>query len=472
MVPPVQFFLGMSDGWFRKIVGPAATATNPLNKQISGLTTRINSLWSPDGTILWAGGQRHATPANSNTLRKSVDGGTNWTDESAGVEATGSPPGALVEIQRVWGLPESANLIYAAGSEASGPYRIWKHTGTTWPEDFDVTAAGGNRPIGLSGRTANDTWCAARHAGASFAGLLQWNGTIWQFDGVLPGSFSSTYDVAVSSSRVFVLVNEAGAYNVYSAAGFGGPWTKEVTPWSSSFIHDTEGNGTALSIDDEGGLWVWLAFSSDHRVFHRSPAGVWSTSLTTNKAGTTIGGIWAADKNNICACRDGWIFLTDDGGSTWSEYDTSSTWGFSGKANGVWGFLPDPDPPVITPIDPVDGATDVAKDKAITFSITDATSVELDQTVVYVRGEIVYNGGIVADGWTVTFTDVITERLGEVTPPALERWRATEQVEVRVTTADLNANTADRRWSFTAIRNLGVQIYPMILGGVRKQDEG
>lgn len=128
--------------------------------------------------------------------------------------------------------------------------------------------------------------------------------------------------------------------------------------------------------------------------------------------------------------------------------------------------------PVITPINPINGATAVAKDQPIQFRIDSDSAINLALTVVYVRGDAVYNGGKLADGWAASFSGAVDSLICEVTAPTLERWRAAEVVAVHVLTVDADPDTADARWSFTAIRTLGVRIYPMILGGVRKQDEG
>lgn len=126
----------------------------------------------------------------------------------------------------------------------------------------------------------------------------------------------------------------------------------------------------------------------------------------------------------------------------------------------------------ITPVTPAPDAVDVDKAASIKFVIEATSTIDLHQTVVRVRGAAVYNGGKIADGWIVTFVGSSTEKACEVIAPTLERWRALEQVAVHATAVDVAAQSADERWSFTAIRTLRTSIYPMILGGVRKQDEG
>ncbi len=156
----------------------------------------------------------------------------------------------------------------------------------------------------------------------------------------------------------------------------------------------------------------------------------------------------------------------------WSEAPPTTP--FNGNLGGSLVLVTDPDPPEITPIDPVDGETEVEKDHLIKFTVTDAdTGVDLSTVILNVDGVVVYSDQRVqVDGWGVSM-EAITDGYAFIARPTKREtyYTSNEDVQVTVHASDLNGNPASEQWTFSTIRNLWIRIYPMILGGVRTNDE-
>ena len=131
-------------------------------------------------------------------------------------------------------------------------------------------------------------------------------------------------------------------------------------------------------------------------------------------------------------------------------------------------------PPEITPVDPVDGETEVEKDHFIKFTVIDTESgVDPASVILIVDGVEVYSDQKVqADGWSM-LVEAITDGYSFIATPTSREtyYTSNEDVQVTVHASDLSDNSASESWTFSTIRNLWIRIYPMILGGIRTSDE-
>lgn len=129
-------------------------------------------------------------------------------------------------------------------------------------------------------------------------------------------------------------------------------------------------------------------------------------------------------------------------------------------------------PPLITIVKPADNAEGVEKNTPIIFDLTDAGSINLDETRAAVRGELVISAGEnISEDWAATITAIASGYRFELTPKPVMYYRNQETVTVAVHTADDSAETADASWSFAAAaRAFTVSIYPLILSSLRKGD--
>ena len=104
-------------------------------------------------------------------------------------------------------------------------------------------------------------------------------------------------------------------------------------------------------------------------------------------------------------------------------------------------------PPVITPLDPVDGETDVARSKKLHIRLTDAVGIVLSLTHVSVNGLIWVLGGVGVNGAVIEATP--NDELGFdllVTPPA--PYPISSRQEVLVIASNTDSLTTSLIYSF------------------------
>lgn len=129
--------------------------------------------------------------------------------------------------------------------------------------------------------------------------------------------------------------------------------------------------------------------------------------------------------------------------------------------------------PVITPISPLAGATEVIKNASIFFSVVDTvTGVALTETRVWMRGFLVYDGVRFTEGWRQSVVSSITDGyLFNLVPDRFEYARANVEHKVGVNAEDTSSNPSNETWIFTATSELGLGTYRFILGSIRDKDE-
>jgi hypothetical protein len=129
--------------------------------------------------------------------------------------------------------------------------------------------------------------------------------------------------------------------------------------------------------------------------------------------------------------------------------------------------------PTITPIEPVSGATNVVKTKAVVFTAVDpALGVALATIQAWVRGVLVLQNGINADpNWKVEIAVITDGFRVTLTPFRLAYYRNLEIVGIRAYAEDTATNATNLAWSFTSERSSTLKTYSMLTAGIRKLDE-
>lgn len=118
---------------------------------------------------------------------------------------------------------------------------------------------------------------------------------------------------------------------------------------------------------------------------------------------------------------------------------------------------------------PDDGSEDVAKTTPLLISFTDIAHTD---ALIYVRGELIYNGpaDAFAAGWQGS-SYAANDDSGydfAIVPDTFNRWRAGEVVTIMA-----SVGSVEEAWSFTAADSvLGTDpIYGMVIRSLRKMDE-
>lgn len=257
--------------------------------------------------------------------------------------------------------------------------------------------------------------------------VVWWNGSVWQK--------TSTAD--------------KGPEPYPALSGFNGEfwWIGHTGGYGSSKVMHFDGT---ITIDDQG-----------------VRSGVYGSGdliMLTPSHGYTIGNSSNAEF---------WLWETTDGGVNWIKILEQNPGLLVGNWMGLALWQADYDPPVITPLDPVDGAVEVEKDSHISFVINDIDSgVDLSTVKLWIDGLLIYSGqSVVAAGWSMLVTPIANGYSFIATPSRVAYYQSNEDVSPVVEAYDLDGNYAIERWTFSTIRNLWIKIYPMLLGSIRAKDE-
>ena len=149
-------------------------------------------------------------------------------------------------------------------------------------------------------------------------------------------------------------------------------------------------------------------------------------------------------------------------------------WGFVQWGQHQWGETQLA--PIITPVSPTNGATDVDRDAPIIFDITSPYSFDVAASTFYVGGSRVYYGAANSfDGdWAgSSFATITNGSRVTLVPNIFAKYDLGEIVTVRVVTSTDLGCEADVQWSFTVTFDSAfrLRIYHMLLGSVRRMSE-
>lgn len=414
-----------------------------------------------------------------NTMRfyhyePSVDPST-WVDKAASNGTPFSIDGT--SYQNVW----------TAGGDS---YNVMQFNGTVWTLDAYL---GGTRQkqVSVCGTDPDEVFVAAndqcwfRRSGAIGSGV--WANHVSQFvtDTGLPtpsGPWQFEGVWARNKDEVYWLYKGPSNGLTHWIVKWTGPWPGTFQIVSTTAVNNYGISDTSFSMLAPNNAW-WMQADPSWGAFHFVHYNGTTITrqvtpehfldfgcelkLTTPSYGDPAYGYAAGAWNSPER-----VVVWEFNGSVWS-FLVSRTVGLNSQQTGT-GFWYENDDfqPNITPIDPTDGEEDVDKDSSIKFRIDDDSGVNQSDVTISVRGFTIYSGGaVVRDGWEVSFVGSTLDWVVEVTAPTLERWKAEERVDVAVTAIDIATNVTEERWSFTAGRTLGLKIYPMIIGGVRRIDE-
>jgi len=118
--------------------------------------------------------------------------------------------------------------------------------------------------------------------------------------------------------------------------------------------------------------------------------------------------------------------------------------------------------PIITNKDPLPSATDVPKDKVISFHIEDAIlGVDLSNTTIYVEGNIAYTSSAFQNPYDDSSS--ITGNANDYTVQIAKDidWDSVSTVTVRVVTQDLGTHSTDESWDFDIEDYIGPLVVPI-----------
>lgn len=243
-----------------------------------------------------------------------------------------------------------------------------------------------------------------------------------------------------------------------------------VQVWVGNFTHDTwqvdadspndDGLGAKVGVIIGTNCRLWkkefnsttltnvssalsIGLDTIHSVRMQRTGSVWSVSLN----GTPLSASWT-DTVGHTVNQPVQVMIGSDNG-THRFYDFTVTTG------DYLPFILDSDGPTVTSQSPANGATEVEDDANITFSINDATSVDLTSIVLRVRGSIIWQGSSPST-WSTGWTGSSYVSNGSngydftLVPSGDALYDSDESITVRVVAEDTLNNAVDTSWSFTA----------------------
>lgn len=132
-------------------------------------------------------------------------------------------------------------------------------------------------------------------------------------------------------------------------------------------------------------------------------------------------------------------------------------------------------PPLILNINPPPGSEDVLRSRSVSFSIEDDADVDLAETRIFVRDDLVFDGAIdqFSTGWTSSSKIVNTNNGFDfiIVPDVSFRWDSGETVNVSVNTKDTSALATRESWFFI-VEGVAFpfSIHRFILRSIREMD--
>ncbi|GEM_PF-1908165 len=291
---------------FAQISSAQTAPSTPTDLTPTPGSTQVDLTWTApadggsaitDYTVEYqsSNGVIYVTNAANNTILKSTDGGTTWTDTTNG-GAFNSPRDLTTD---------SANAIYVTNLSNN---TILKSTdgGTTWT---DATNGGAfNNPIGITTDSANNIYVANADNNTILKSID--GGASWT-DTTNAGAFNGPRGITVDSANNIYVAN-ADNNTILKSIDGGASWTDttnggvfstpaSITTDSANAIYVTNaGNNTILKSTDGGASWT----DTTNGGAFNSPIGI-----TTDSANN----IFVANFNNNT------ILKSTDGGATWTN---------------------------------------------------------------------------------------------------------------------------------------------------------
>ena len=336
----------------------------------------------PSGTIVYSLGiaPNYATSktifaGTDNGIYKSTSGGTSWTQSGL----TGNHMQSLA-VSPVYA---SDNTVFS-GTNSDGVYRS-TNGGTSWTQV-------GLASTGVSALAISHNYVTDRtvFAGTN-SGIYKSTdaGTSWT---AMNTGFSHSYISAIQispnyavDSTIFAGTSDGGG--VYRSTNGGASWTQINTG-----LGNTNVSSLGLSPNYAADSTVFAGTSNGGGVYKSTDSGDnWTQSglLTVNIFSLATSPNYAADSTIVAGTYENGAYISTNGGTSWTQINTGLTptnipsVRFSPAYDsdytifaGTWGSgvysctTSDSLPPVISSVDPANGATAIARDKtiAITFN--------------------------------------------------------------------------------------------------------
>lgn len=334
---PRSFALGLP-----LLFAAAASAQQPrVTEQQSGVTTLLESVSTVDQNIVWAGG-------TAGTVLRTRDGGDSW-------ERRPIPGAERLDFRGIHAI--SADEAWAL-SIGNGPASRIFHTadgGATWTEQFrntDATAFydcitffDAKHGVAFSDASQGRTVILRTEDGGTHWVLLPANAVPAPLTG--EGGFASSNSCAISidNKHGWIAASEPGA-RVFRTDDAGKTWTiAGLVP----VVHDSGAGLTALSFRDaKHGIGVAAIIARGVMARDSVPEAVattedggvtWKLVHRPSKPGALSGVALvpgASDKTTVIASYGG-LFVTTDGGDSWTAATTTNYWAVRAAGKRAWG---------------------------------------------------------------------------------------------------------------------------------------
>lgn len=285
--------------------------------------------WSNPQNVYLGSGDGDGSDTQSIGVLKSTDGGLSWS--TTGLSWT---PGQYYQVNRMIQDPTNANILMAATND--GTYRT-TDGGANWTQ-VDATAV---RDLEMKPGDPN-TWYVSTYRNSSDVQVLRTTNAGATWATVYTNTNSNRINIAVTPANpalVALLSSEDGTNGLdgifkSTTSGSAGSFT-QVFSGSTANILDYTDDGSGSG----GQGWYDLSFEidpSNQNIFYSGGVNIWKS--TDGGASWTCKSMWYnfqglaevhADQHffqiqpnrpsHLFACNDGGLFVTTDGGDTWTE---------------------------------------------------------------------------------------------------------------------------------------------------------
>ena len=327
------------------LVTATAPAQQPrVTEQRSGVTALLESVSAVDQNIVWAGG-------TAGTVLRTRDGGDTWERHPvSGAERLDFRGIHAISAAEAWAL-----------SIGNGPASRIFHTadgGTNWTEQFrntDATAFydcitffDARHGVAYSDASHDRTVILRTEDGGAHWTLLPETAVPAPLKG--EGGFASSNSCAISvdSKHGWIAASEPGA-RVFRTNNAGKTW---VVAGSVPVVHDSAAGLTALSFRDANhgigvaaivGRGVMARDTVPEAVATTADGGVTWKLVHRPASPGALSGValvpGASDRTAVIASYGG-LFVSTDGGDSWTAATTSAYWAVRAAGKRAWGVGP------------------------------------------------------------------------------------------------------------------------------------
>jgi photosystem II stability/assembly factor-like uncharacterized protein len=313
---------------------PHATA------QQSGVTALLQSVSAVDEKTVWVGG-------TAGTVLRTLDGGDHWERRViAGAERLEFRGIHAISAAEAWALsagPGDQSRIYHTADGGSSWASQFVNTDSTAFYDC-ITFFDARHGIAYSDASGGRTVILRTEDGGARWALLPQTAVPAPLKG--EGGFASSNSCAISvdSRHGWIAASEPGA-RVFGTDDGGKTWT--VVAGSTPFVHDSMAGITALSFRDAR-HGIGVAARVDRAMARdTSPAAVattddggasWTLRHRPPRPGSLSGVTLVPTVNSGTAAiaSYGGLFVTGDGGETWTPAETGAYWAVRAAGRRAW----------------------------------------------------------------------------------------------------------------------------------------